>query len=134
MNTMTRRLAAVGAPVLLALSLSACGGGPGDDAPKDASQEDFCKAFLEQAQDSTAKEWADSLAKVGTPGDIGGEERKGFEVFVNELSDLDDKKLSEVGDVEVSKDDEKAGTAFVEWAAETCVSASLPEDLGSPTE
>lgn len=138
MNTMTRRLAAVGAPVLLALSLSACGGGPGSDAPKDASEEDFCKAFLDSGPTSEAeatgadlKKWAEKLADVGTPDSISDDQRKGFEVWVNEVSDLDsDKKVSDLDDVKVSKDDEENATDFFTWAAETCV--EIPTDL--PTE
>ena len=99
--TLTKRpLASAGAVVLLALSLTACGGG----APTDASVKEFCatanstledtgflKALEKKDYDKVAeifKEQAEKAEKVGTPKGIPDDAREGFEIQVDALKDL----------------------------------------------
>ena len=140
MTPIKRPLAAAGAAALLALSLSACGG-----SPTDASKDDFCSAIgdtvevagsikgdepteeeYEKIQDSYA-----GLGDVGTPEDIGDDERNGFEVLVDAVADLDyDEAKKSFGDNDgsddipgVSKDDQKDAEKFFLYAGETCQDA-----------
>lgn len=132
----THRLAAVAAPLLLALSLSACGGdddggdgGSADDAPDSASVEDFCDTFLassEVTDGAGIKDFADALAEVGTPDDMSDEEREGFEVFVAVAQDVDEgATLEDLDDPDVSADEEAAVTAFIGYATTNCADQLL---------
>jgi hypothetical protein len=141
MNRFMRPAAAAGAAAVLALSLTACGGGAGSDAPTDASTDDFCGAYQGFAEamggsggeDISEDAWnsvqdaIDEMAEVGTPEDISDEQRQGFEVFVNEISDLsyDDVKDASAEDeiVEVSEEDDAAVDEFGSYAGETCAEA-----------
>ncbi len=139
MTPLKRYVGAGSAAVLLAFSLTACGG-----APTDASSEDFCDAFnsnaeifadidpegdpADQAGDVTDayKEFADKLDEVGTPENISDDARDGFEVFVEELGGLDEDDVEEyLKDpskeiAEVSEDDEKKVDEFTEYASKEC--------------
>ena len=138
--TPIKRLAGTGgAAVLLALSLTACGGGA-SDAPDDASAKEFCEAYNASSdlgedasaedQVEEAKDQADKIIDVGTPKDISDDEREGFEIFVDAIKDLDEddvKKFSDAGSEDdfkdalgASDDDFKKVTAFLTYAAETC--------------
>lgn len=141
MTPFKRPLVAAGAAVLLALSLTACGGGH----PTDASAKDFCAAVTEagtvasevEGDEPTETEWKkiqksyEELGEVGTPEDIKDAERNGFEVMVDAVTglDYDDAKKafgSEDGDDSipgVSKDDEKDVDAFFEYAGTACADA-----------
>ena len=140
MTRIKRPAAAVGAAVLLAFSLSACGG-----APTDASDEDFCEAYNGisalgeadgedyEAQAEAANEYADELEEVGTPEDIPDDARKGFEVWVEVLGDVNADDLededAQKAIEEKYEDDEDDVTAFFEYAGETCASdVEVPED------
>ncbi|WP_134765749.1 hypothetical protein [Nocardioides sp. 1609] len=140
MTPMKRRIAAVGAPVLLALSLTACGGG--SDAPTDASKEDFCGLINsepgsdvdpeaspeDQAKDVTDqfKQLAEDLEETGTPEDIPDDAREGFEIIVEEFQDLDadDVQKALEGDsddiAKVSDDDKEKVDKFDEWSVDYC--------------
>ena len=142
MTPMKRPLAAAGASVLLALSLSACGGGAPTDASKDdyceavqgaSGNEDFTKALEDKDWDKIAdlyKDAAEDIEKVGTPDSISDEEREGFEIQVDTLKsiDADDIKKafeSEDGDAfedEFSKDEKKKVEAYQKYESETCSS------------
>jgi hypothetical protein len=139
MTPVKRIVGAGSAAVLLAFSLTACGG-----APTDASKEDFCDAFSsaedifadidpeaeakDQAGDVTDayKEFADKLEEVGTPDGISDDAREGFEVFVEELGELDEDDVEKFLEdpskdiAEVSKDDEKKVDEFTEYAGKEC--------------
>ena len=105
MTPIKRSIGAVGAAVLLAATLSACGG-----APTDASVEDYCDAFIDSPKDlqsddagkqaDAAGEWADDLNEVGTPEDIDGEAREGFEIFVKFLEDVNEDDIKDLEDAE----------------------------------
>jgi len=139
MSPIKRYVGAGSAAVLLAFSLTACGG-----APTDASKGDFCDAFnsseeifadidpeaepADQAGDVTDayKEFAEKLEEVGTPEGISDDAREGFEIFVEELGDLDEGDVEDyLNDpskdiAEVSKDDEKKVDEFTEYAGKEC--------------
>jgi hypothetical protein len=144
MTRIKRPAAAVGAAVLLALSLSACGG-----APTDASKDDFCEAVNDQSafedvdpEDTEAyvdalKEQAESLEEVGTPDDISDDAREGFEIYVDTIGDIDADDIDNPEDLEdeISKDDEKKVEEFFTYQGETCT-PEVPdvEDLEIPTD
>jgi hypothetical protein len=142
MTRIKRPAAALGATVLLAFSLAACGG----DAPTDASEGDFCDAWNDsafsediaeddfEAQADALNEWADSLEEVGTPESIPDDARAGFEVFVEALGevnadDLEDEDAQQALE-DKYKDDEDDIEAFTAFATDTCT--ELPEE--APTE
>lgn len=132
MTRIKRPAVAIGSAVLLAFSLSACGG-----APTDASKEDFCKTYSEQAgsgediadddfdaQADALNEYADNLEETGTPEDISDEARNGFDVLVEAFGEID---ADDLEDEDAQKaledkyeDDEDDVNAFFEYAAETC--------------
>lgn len=139
MTPLKRRVATVSAPLLLAFSLTACGGGGGSDAPDNASQEEFCKAFTDtpDGEDANAAhDYADKLKDVGTPDSIDGDAREGFELYVDFLGDVSDddiKKFSESSDpsdVFDNKGDLEKITAFYTEAFGQC-SPDLPTDIPS---
>src|SRR5690606_28582327 len=92
MTRLKRPLASAGAATLLALALTACGGGAPSDASVDdycdavrntTNQEDFFKAVEDEDWDKLAdliEDQAKELEEVGTPDDISDEEREGFEI------------------------------------------------------
>ncbi len=145
-----RRVAAVSAPLLLALSLTACGGGSdASGAPDDASSEDFCAIFLDQSDDlgnsddsgkqlEAAQDLADSLTEVGTPADFSDEAREGFELFVEAIDDLDEGDIEDFADSEdasdiFDEDDAAKVEAFTTAAVQSCIgglSDELGDDLG----
>lgn len=135
MTRIKRPIAATGAAVLLALSLSACGGG----APTDASKEDFCDVVTNpdiaedvdpedyDAQAEALQGYADDLEEVGTPEEIDEDARAGFELIVDQLgnisaSDLEDAS-GEGADAEnpfgldISDDEQKQVEAFSEYTS-----------------
>lgn len=147
MTSIKRPVAAAGAAVLLALSLTACGGG----APADASKEDYCKAvgdagseefgkaITDKDYDKAAdliKESAEKIEEVGTPEDISDEEREGFEIqldAVKELNGDDLKKAFESEDedfFEVSEDDKDKVEAYNKYENETCSDTEDSSDEG----
>jgi len=124
-----KRVFSVAALVLAAGSLSACGGGPGADAPTDASVDDFCAGFIETFEvissgddEIDAKDAADALAEAGTPEDISDEEREGFEIFVEALDGIGNGASQEdVEDAdEFPEDEAEKGEAFINYATTTC--------------
>ena len=112
MTRIKRPAAAVGAAVLLAFSLSACGG-----PPTDASEEDFVDALKEQAE---------NIEEVGTPEDIPDDARKGFELSLDAVNDLDAddidlENLDEFDFEEDLSDEEKEQIdAYDKYESETC--------------
>jgi|GEM_PF-1038953 len=136
--------ASLSATVLLAFSLTACGGG----APDDASTDDFCDAYgemftalLESEVDGPSEEqWenfqdkAAELEEVGTPDDVSDDVRNGFEVFTEAVADADydDIKDSDGEIPGVSDDDNADAEKFLAYGTRTCPGAGFPTDL--PTE
>lgn len=121
-----RRLLAAACLVLVAGTMSACGGAGG--APEDASKKDFCKAIEgaptdDKPSQDDVDEWAEELKDTGTPDDISDDARNGFEVLVEALEDADVDELddnSSFEDVVKDKDDRKDVTKFFEYYGKTC--------------
>jgi hypothetical protein len=118
-----RRLLAAAGLVLVAGTMTSCGG-----APDDASKEDFCKSFesapteAKPSQDDVDK-WVDKLNDTGTPKGISDDERNGFEVFVDALDNADVDDLDEDSkfeDVVKDKGDRKDVEAFFAYYGKTC--------------
>lgn len=149
-----RPLATAGATVLLALSLTACGGG----SPSDASVKDYCdavrgdtnteafgKALEDKDYDKIVdlfKEQAEKVEKVGTPKDISDDAREGFEIQVDAIKDIDGddvkKAFESDGDSDpfedkISKDDKKKVEAYTKYESETCSGSDAPSvDVPTP--
>lgn len=139
MTPIKRPLAAAGAAVLLALSLTACGGG----APADASVEDFCKVTQDEAgQEDFFKaiedeDWdkiaeliedqAAEVEEVGTPDDISDDAREGFEIQLEAAQGIsaDDiekafKDDEDPFEADLSDEEKKKVEAYTEYENETC--------------
>ena len=109
--------------LLVAGTATACGG---DDAPSDASKEDFCATATDIAwfgPRSRRKDFAEKLEDVGTPDDMSDDERKGFDLFIETANKLDDdateEDVAQLGE-DLSDDDEKNLQAFTTYLTETC--------------
>jgi hypothetical protein len=138
MTRIKRPAAAVGAAVLLAFSLTACGG-----SPDDASTDDFCKDvgkafdqdFASEPSEDQFDDFKDdvaSLGDTGTPKDIPDDARKGFEVFVDAVDGLDYDDVKDADEDEtfgISEDDEKDFDAFFTYATDQCA-----DELGVPAD
>lgn len=146
-----RPAAAVGAAALLALSLTACGGGGSDSAPDNASKDDFCgavgdafKPLFSLEGDPTEDQFkefqdkVDKLKDVGTPDGISDDQRKGFEIFVDAVHDADysDFKSDSQNIPGVSDKDQAKAQDFLGYATSQCASEigipDIPSDL--PTD
>lgn len=148
-NLSKRRLAALSAPVLLAFSLTACGGGA-SGAPTDASKDDFCNVFSgdfdtdafdpEASPEDQAKalkeildEQVSDYQDVGTPEDIPDDAREGFEISVDAAGDVSEDDIQDAfenpdgdfSDLGVSEDDQDKVAAFNSWAIEYCGAGDL---------
>jgi hypothetical protein len=123
--------------VACAALLAGCGG-PGADAPTDASIEDFCAAKSWMVVEGTNRffaaglpsddelvslvhDWAVELARVGTPDNMSTDARAGFEKLVARLADMD------AGDVETGDFNWQDGDweneeekSFARYVANTC--------------
>ena len=118
--------------------LAACGGGPGADAPRDASIDDFCEAkgwmvaegmdrFFESGLPSDDElvdlvhAWGDELARTGTPDNMSEDARVGFERFVERVGDLES---GDVRDGSFNWQDENwenvEETSFANYVTNTC--------------
>jgi hypothetical protein len=126
--------------VLLIGGLSGCGGSDGSDgatsAPKDASKAGFCKEFnglyakllAGDPKDTSGaikgiKDWAADMEDYGTPKEMSGAARDGFEVVISTIQGLsDDAKLKDFQnlDDDLSAADNKAAQEFGDWTTENC--------------
>ena len=153
MTLMKRPLASAGAVVLLALSLTACGGG----APSDASVKEFCSISAQTADEEFLaalekkdydkladlfQEQAEKAEEIGTPKGIPDDAREGFEIQVDALKDIDgdtvkkafeSKDPSKFEDELISKDDQKKVEAFTKYETEKC-SGSTGSDSGDSSD
>lgn len=123
--------------VACAALLAGCGG-PGADAPADASVEDFCAAkswlvaegtdrFFDDGLPSDDElvalvhDWAAELARVGTPDNMSQDARAGFEKLVERLDGMGTSDVEGGGfnwqDGDWENDAEKS---FADYVANTC--------------
>lgn len=133
------RLSAAAGIVLIAGLLAGCGDEGGEAAPDNATQEEFCDAYaglfssfgdMDPGDTSAGieafKDWGDSMREVGTPEDIPEDARRGFEVMLDSIDEIDaeatEEELAELGE-DLSEGDQESGTAFVTWATEECPDA-----------
>lgn len=145
--------AVVAVAVVVALNLSDDGdedGGDGGAAQGDASVADFCgalKAFQGDLSDAdptadpaayvkTLKDAADKLQKVGTPSDMPGDAKAGFDLTVTTISGLPDEAtnedLAKINDV--SDADQAKIKALEEYIATECPDINgEPSASGSPS-
>lgn len=150
LSPVRRRIAAVSAPLLLALSLTACGGDDASGAPEDASTEDFCGAFTEMisgfgTEDSdevieAANAAGERFSEIGTPEDFSDEARNGFEAYVGFLNDVDEGDVDDLENAEnadeVFGDDSADVETFINDATTACPDAfgglgdQLEDELG----
>ncbi|MGN0064747.1 MAG: hypothetical protein ACI379_10935 [Nocardioides sp.] len=86
------------AAVLLITVLSGCGEET-PDPPRDATKAAFCEAIQsgvlahERDEEQALREYADRLARTGTPSDIPSEARAGFEQTIEEAHEGEDSEL-----------------------------------------
>jgi hypothetical protein len=136
------RLSAAAGLVLLAGLLAGCGGEGGDGgeaAPDDATQEEFCEAYaglfssfgeMDPGDTSAGirafQDWSEEMRDVGTPEDIPEDARRGFEVMLDSIDDIDpdatEEELNQLGE-DLSQGEQDSGTAFVTWATQECPDA-----------
>lgn len=108
--------------------------------PTDADTKVFCDAFtgsfevLKETEEGgvpSEEDWAlfveelEKLGAIGTPADIGAEERHGFEVYIDTLTTIDYDVLVENKDEDtlpgLSEEDNAAAETFSDWAFSTCL-------------
>lgn len=153
MTPIKRPMAAAGAAVLLALSLSACGGGAPTDASKDdyceavqgtSGDEEFSKALEDKDWDKIAdlyKDAADDVEEVGTPDDISDEEREGFEIQLDAIKSVNgddiEKAFNSEGEDpfedEFSDDEKDKVKAYQKYESETCADSGSDSGVDTPS-
>ena len=122
----------------LALALTGVTGCGSDDAPADASEDDFCANFtdfddtLESFGEDpdvgdvvkAMKDIADDMEETGTPEDMPDDARRGFEFTIEKLQSVDDDATEEdvlaLAEEDVSESEEKDNAAFDDYLSETC--------------
>lgn len=123
--------------VACAVLLAGCGG-PGSDAPRDASIEDFCAAKTWMVVEGTDRffasglpsddelallvhDWAAELARVGTPDNMSEAARSGFERLIDRLEEMEAGDVQEGSfnweDGDWENDEEKS---FARYVTNTC--------------
>lgn len=123
--------------VLVAGMTAGCGGGGGEGAPDDASEKEFCANFEAVAKDmaelgadakesdiiKAIKDAGKKIEDTGTPKGISDDARKGFEIELGLIDDLDEnatQKDLEKMDSDLSKEEQKQVDAFDEYVSDTC--------------
>lgn len=129
---------------VVAVTSVACNAGR---PPTDASPDEFCGQVRDfyAAVDGTrapvadaqvagmVKQLAGRLERVGTPGDIPGDARQGFEITLDAIDDLPaDASPTDVEaiDADLSPDERRATQAFDVYLAVTCHTAT--SSVGGP--
>ena len=101
------------------------------DAPSDASSTDLCSALTAGSgikDGSDVVDFANGLQQAGTPSDIPDDARKGFEVYVGVLQDIDPKttatELKNMKNPDLSKTEQTEVQSFLSYAGQACASQS----------
>jgi hypothetical protein len=121
---------AAGALVLCG-GLAGCGHGS-SDSPTGASKAAFCRTFTELGPETTPKEAAERLSKVGTPKGIDSGARHGFDVLVAHLRRLpDNAKDSDLTRMAqgLKPSDQKDVISFLTFYGDEC--GGIPSDSPS---
>jgi hypothetical protein len=121
--------------VLVATSLSGCGGGSGAPGAS-ASTADFCDAYnslytafasADPNDDASAikalKDWAKRMQDVGTPDGIPADAGRGLELIIRTAAEIDDNATKQqLDDLSSSftPAQQQDGDAFDAWANDTC--------------
>lgn len=84
------RVAVAALATVLTGALAACGGSSSSttSSPTSASKATFCRTFDRLGTDTSPRDAADELSRVGTPSDLSADARHGFDVLVEHLRDL----------------------------------------------
>jgi hypothetical protein len=140
-----KRISLLAVPLLVVGLLAGCGDDGGDDAgnaadaPKNATVEEFCQPFVDMYNDVTdkgadisdadavaiAKDTADKLREAGTPEDMPEDARKGWELVIEKLSELDeDATKEEVQQAQnLTEEEQKYSDALAQYVASKCADA-----------
>ena len=104
--------------------LTACDSSTSSPAPTSAaSKADFCRTFEHLGPDTSPRQAAEELSRVGTPGDIDSGARHGFEVLVDHLREWPEgthaRRLTQL--VRTLNDEDAADVrAFLIYYAQEC--------------
>jgi hypothetical protein len=139
------RTSLLAVPLLVVGLLAGCGDDGGDggggaaDAPKNATVEEFCQPFVDMYQDVVAKgediadedavriarDTADKSREAGTPEDVPEDARKGWELVIEKLSELDEDATTEEVQAaqNLSEEEQKYSDALARYVASKCADA-----------
>ena len=137
-----KRMSLLAVPLLVVGLLAGCGDDGGDggdgaaDAPKNATVEEFCQPFVDMYDDvvakgaeisdadavTIAKDTAEKLREAGTPEDMPEDARKGWELVIEKLADLDDDATKEEVQAaqNLSQEEQEYSHALAKYVAENC--------------
>jgi hypothetical protein len=137
-----KRISLLAAPLLVVGLLAGCGddgGGDAADAPTDATVEEFCQPFVDMYQDvvskgegisdadavKIAKDTADKLREAGTPEGMPEDARKGWELVIEKLNELDENATKEEVQAaqNLSVEEQKYSDALAQYVASKCADA-----------
>jgi hypothetical protein len=86
------RVAVAALATVPAVALTACGGSSSSTSSSptsaSASKATFCRTFDRLGTDTSPRNAAGELSRVGTPSDVSADARHGFDVLVDHLRDL----------------------------------------------
>jgi hypothetical protein len=113
---------------------------PPGDSPVHATKQSFCTAYARLVgidDGRSVRDWADALAKVGTPESVPDDARTGFELVLAHAAEVDEgasagklaKKQGHLNDA-----DTRSVEAFTEYATTTCtreIEAAVQNAAGS---
>lgn len=141
--------------VLVGGSAVACSGATGEGgAPTDASQDDYCASYQSLFSDMSTmtdatdreiiaqiKDWATTMEETGTPEDIPGDARAGFETTISLINELDEDAQPEDFekiDEDLTEEETAQVDEFDTYTTETCGSPldnmEAPEMPETPAE
>jgi hypothetical protein len=133
------QLSLLAVPLLVVGLLAGCGDDGGGGAATNATVEEFCQPFVDLAQEfasngadvsdadalKIAKDTAEKLRKAGTPEDMPEDARKGFELVVEKLGDLDEDatKADVEKSMQLTDEEQKYSDALTRYVTENCADA-----------